>query len=225
MPTPFQRQFPNSLTVLRLVLAVAFFALLGAYQYPDGPSTLLNVATAVFILAAITDSLDGMLARRWEVVSAFGRIMDPVADKVLVIGAFVFLCGPRFLVPPDTPVAGGLDSLVTAVDSRRLITGLYPWMVVVIIARELLVTSIRGMLEGIGVEFGAVGAGKLKMVLQSVATPAILLLVANADPTDLAWAAWTRDALVYLMIFFTVISGAPYVTRAWAVLRRGQATS
>ena len=113
------RQLPNTLTVLRLILAGVFFLVLNQYRYgvADNPQHLiLWSAFVLFILAAGTDWLDGYLARKWQAESQFGRIMDPFCDKVLVIGAFVYMAGPRFAVPPE---AG--ESVV------RSITGVYPW--------------------------------------------------------------------------------------------------
>ena len=93
-----RRSLPNTLTMLRLVLAAAFLAALNAYRYPDHNVTWANLSIGLFILAAVTDALDGYLARRWEATSIFGRIMDPFCDKVLVLGAFIYLAGPRFIV-------------------------------------------------------------------------------------------------------------------------------
>ena len=98
MSPTFWRQLPNTLTVLRAVLAGGFFAALNAYRYPDENILWGNIAIALFCAAAATDALDGYLARRWHVESVFGRIMDPFCDKVLIMGAFIYLTGPRFLV-------------------------------------------------------------------------------------------------------------------------------
>jgi len=90
MPAMLQRQhIPNLLTMLRLLLAAVFFTLLASYQFGADQAWLLIPAMALFIAAALTDMLDGILARRWQVESKFGRIMDPFCDKVLILGAFV----------------------------------------------------------------------------------------------------------------------------------------
>ncbi|MCH7573171.1 MAG: CDP-alcohol phosphatidyltransferase family protein, partial [Planctomycetes bacterium] len=86
-----RRKLPNAITLCRLVLAVAFFATLNAYRYPDTNSVWANIAIALFIIAAITDALDGYLARKWNATTMFGRIMDPFCDKFLILGAFVYL--------------------------------------------------------------------------------------------------------------------------------------
>ncbi len=207
-----RQQLPNHLTLMRLVLAGLFFVVLPVYRYPVGPDWALTGAIALFLLAAFTDFLDGHLARRWQVESIFGRIMDPFCDKVLIIGAFIFLTGPRFVVP------------ATAADPDRTLmaTGVYPWMVALILARELLVTGIRGELEGRGVAFGANLWGKLKAILQMATIP-ILLLIVGLDPyaEGRQTLAIVRDLLVWAVVIVTVLSGIPYVTSAVASLRRG----
>ncbi len=225
VPTPFQRRLPNALTMLRVVLAVAFFAILTPWEYQDSPLAhgrspdwWLLVAAAVFVVAALTDLLDGMLARRWKVISVFGRVMDPFADKLLVIGAFVYLAGPGFTNPrlafPELvgPPAG--DHLMGL---RGAGPPVAPWMVAVILGRELLVTSIRGVIEATGMSFAATRSGKWKMVLQSVCVPAVLVLLnvpVRNDPDALDWAGWLMDGLVWATVIVTVWSGIPYGVRA-----------
>ncbi|MFW6038886.1 MAG: CDP-diacylglycerol--glycerol-3-phosphate 3-phosphatidyltransferase, partial [bacterium] len=208
------RQVPNILTVLRLVLAAVFFIVLNQYRYDSGrPEWLLVAAGVIFILAALTDAADGYLARRWHVESTFGRIMDPFCDKVLVIGAFIYLAGPRFVIPDRVP-----DSFFT------MVSGVYPWMVAIILARELLVTAVRGEVETTGVAFGANLWGKLKMILQSIGIPVILLIV-YLDPAaeGYRWLAWVRDVLVYAIVIVTALSVLPYLTQAARALNPPQA--
>src|ERR1700722_17949682 len=160
------RHVPNAITAGRLVLAVVFFVLLSYYQHegrgdplvlsPVHSVGLLNVAFIVYLIALFTDFLDGYLARRWKVEGAFGRVVDPFVDKVLVLGSFIFFAGKNFVIQEEH----------TAV--VKTITGVAPWMVVLILARELLVTTLRGASEASGQNFGADMGGKLKMVVQSV---------------------------------------------------------
>ena len=201
MPTVIRRNLPNALTLLRLVLAGGFFAALNAFRFPDTHIVWANVSIAVFILAAITDALDGYLARKWNVVSIFGRIMDPFCDKVLILGGFIYLAGPRFVVP----------EWVAAGDFFTMATGVYPWMVAVILARELLVTGVRGVMESMGHSGAAKWPGKVKMILQSVSIPIIIFLAANCRPDEQAWARWSCYVLVYATLVVTVCSGLPYV--------------
>jgi CDP-diacylglycerol---glycerol-3-phosphate 3-phosphatidyltransferase len=208
-----RRQLPNQLTMLRLFLAGVFFLVLNQYRYGKGPDWTLFLAILLFILAVLTDALDGYLARRWHVESTFGRIMDPFCDKVLIIGAFIYLAGPRFVIPEK------------AVERQffNMVTGVYPWMVALILARELLVTGIRGELEGAGVKFGANIWGKLKMILQSFGVPIILLLVwFDPQAQGHQWMGYLRDALVYAMVVATVFSGLPYITSAVRAVRGGK---
>lgn len=211
---------PNLLTGGRLVLAGVFFTLLGYYQYQGrGSPILLNIAFVVYCVALLTDFLDGYLARRWKVEGVFGRVVDPFVDKVLVIGSFIFFAGKNFIIPAT---AGRF-----VVDT---ITGVAPWMVVVILARELLVTSFRGMGEGGGVNFGAVFSGKVKMVVQSVTILVVLVYVnyfaARAGATAELWFRGFRNFCVWTTVIVTVLSGLAYVRRALAVsLRHGADTN
>ncbi len=203
------------LTMLRLVLAAAFFAALNAYRYPDTHVAWGNVAVFLFILATVTDALDGYLARRWEATSVFGRIMDPFCDKVLVIGEFIYLAGPRFVVP-EWVEEGSFFTMAS---------GVYPWMVAVILARELLVTGFRGEAESAGVSFASSWIGKWKMILQSVSIPIVIFLTINFKTHETLWAKWICYVLVYLTVGVTIWSGVPYVVRLRSVLpKRGAET-
>ena len=208
-------RLPNVLTMMRLVLAAVFFLTLNQYRYlgpgGDPQSAVLWASIVLFILAAITDYLDGYLARRWRVESRFGRIMDPFCDKVLVIGAFIYLAGPRFVIP-HRAAEGAFFNMAS---------GVYPWMVAVVLARELLVTAVRAELEGLGAKFGANLFGKWKMILQSITVPTVLLII-WLDPVRHEWTAWVRDAFVYTTILVTILSGIPYVHGAYEALRRTQ---
>jgi phosphatidylglycerophosphate synthase len=149
--------------------------------------------------------VDGWLARRWGAVSVFGRIMDPFCDKVLVLGAFIYLAGPRFVVP----------EWVERGEFFTMSTGVYPWMVAVILARELLVTGFRGEAESRGVSFASNWWGKWKMILQSIAIPIVIVLAANfktgaPDPLGVV-ARWACYAVVYATVIVTIGSALPYV--------------
>ena len=167
----------------------------------------------VFTVAAITDFADGYLARRWRVVSVFGRVMDPFGDKLLVIGAFVLLSSPVFV--ELTPTAEGGPVIATDAEGRiTSTTGVHVWMTLVILGRELLVTSIRGVMEGLGIEFSAGWSGKWKMVLQSIAAPFALFVAVN--PFALESEGWVllRDILVWAAVIVTAWSALPYLGRA-----------
>jgi CDP-diacylglycerol---glycerol-3-phosphate 3-phosphatidyltransferase len=176
---------PNLLTLSRLGLAVVLFALI-TYQ-------LWWWSLVVFILAAITDWLDGYLARKQGLTSAFGRNFDPLVDKVLVGGVFIFLL----------PVPGAY---------------LQPWMVTLVVARELIVTGLRSFFESQSVKFGADMLGKIKMTLQCAAIIGILLVLAmQADRTTI-WAT-IQIALIWSMVVITAISGLQYLLKAFLILK------
>ncbi|MEM7681420.1 MAG: CDP-diacylglycerol--glycerol-3-phosphate 3-phosphatidyltransferase [Planctomycetota bacterium] len=195
-------QIPNALTVLRLILSAGLFVGLAFYDHAAaGPGhPFLLIALGLFVVAAVTDALDGHLARKWNVESAFGRVADPVADKVLIMGTAVFLAGPAFATPEGQ------------------VTGVLPWMAVLMLLREFLVTAIRSEVESRGVKFGANVWGKLKMILQSVVLPLCLFYAWAGPAEDSAW-AWLRDGLVWAMVLATAASAWPYVTGARRALQ------
>ena len=203
-PTALQRSLPNALTIARIVLTAVFITGLTLHTPTQPLDGTLVLIAALFILAALTDALDGHFARKWSVVSRFGRVMDPFADKILILGAFVMLAGPGFFVTPEPGTR------------PTQLTGVYPWMVVVILARELLVTSLRGLVEAEGGDFSASWSGKWKMILQSVAVPLILVLVAAAPVGPGTPARWAIDITVWLTLAVTVLSAFPYLRRAFA---------
>lgn len=202
---------PNLLTFSRLVIAAVFFAMLSRYQHEmRGDPLFLNIAFMLYLVALITDYLDGYLARKWHAGSAFGRMTDPFVDKVLVLGSFIFFAGKNFVIPEHVP--GDVPNNV------KTITGVVPWMVVLILARELLVTTFRGASESAGKNFGASFSGKLKMTLQSL-TILIILAYVNFRPMLLHhnWeypAQIARDLAIWATLIVTVYSGIIYVRRA-----------
>lgn len=199
----WKRQLPNALTLGRLVMAAALVALLAMappIKGTTGPQPALLAAALLFVLAAITDALDGYLARRWQAVSVFGRVMDPFADKLLVLGAVVMLATPTF----EIAESGQLS----------MAAGFTGWMAVIILGRELLVTSIRGVFEARGIDFSASFWGKAKMVTQSVAIPGCLLVAGlwGAERPD--WAGWAATLAAWGTTLVTAASAVPYITRA-----------
>jgi len=177
---------PNKVTLGRLTLVFVLLILMSF----DGPGPL-NAALVVFIVAAVSDFLDGYLARKYHMTTEFGRAADPFVDKLVVLGALIFLL--RF---PDTFVK--------------------PWMVVVVLARELLVTGLRAIAESRGIAFAADAIGKVKTVLQLVAIGVEILVIANnLDTTGLTV---LRYVLLYLAVGFTILSGVEYVGRARSLL-------
>ncbi len=179
---------PNQLTFLRLILAVVLFGLIAVASW--------RWCVIVFAVAAFTDWLDGYLARKQGITSTLGRNLDPLVDKVLICGAYIFLI----------PV------------SRA---ELMPWMATLVVARELIITSLRGYLESQGARFGADWLGKIKMVLQCAALIAIFVdLEAMAySPEQGAWLGPLRSTLIYAMLLATALSGLQYLWKAALLLK------
>jgi CDP-diacylglycerol--glycerol-3-phosphate 3-phosphatidyltransferase len=180
----FPLNLPNMLTLVRIFLVpVVVVALLD--ETPNGDL----IAAGVFALAALTDGLDGYIARSRDDITTFGKLMDPLADKLLVTAALISLVS-----------LGRLEA----------------WIAMVIIARELAVTGLRGVAAEQGVVIQASWLGKLKTLLQVVA---IIALIAT-DPAPLG-----VDILVYVALAVTVISGVDYFVGFRRMISDHQAAS
>ncbi len=184
---------PNQLTFLRLILAVVMFCLIAWELY--------LASFVLFVIAAGTDWLDGYFARKYGQVTTLGRILDPFADKVIVCGTFIFL--------------------VAVPEMHEVRLGLRPWMVVVVVGRELLVTALRSFLEDQGADFSAQISGKLKMVFQCVAAGACLVYLDYLDPAASApgWVRWTMIVSVWAAVLSTIYSGLAYTLVASRLVR------
>jgi CDP-diacylglycerol--glycerol-3-phosphate 3-phosphatidyltransferase len=193
-PGPFLTPIPAWKRQLPNALTLARLALAPvAWLLIEGGRPL--TALVVIVVGAATDWFDGFLARRWHVTSVLGRQLDPLVDKLIVGGSFIAM-----LAYPSTE------------------TGLRPWMVAVMISRELLVQSLRGMIEGKGVAFGARWAGKFKTAFQFASLVAILFVLGQPAPPP-AGTTQARDALTWIAVGLTIYSGAAYVAVAWPHLR------
>lgn len=191
---------PNAITMSRLILALILFVVI-----QDGSNWI--VAATLFVVAASTDWLDGYLARKYGQVTTLGRILDPFVDKFIVGGAFLFLLEKNGSIPTGSDRAAivPLQSGVTA------------WMVIIVIGREMFVSSLRGFLEQQGKDFSASFSGKAKMTLQCFAVTASLLSL--APNLSWSWLPMTRDILLWLAVVVTVYSGLVYVFRAIELLK------
>ncbi len=132
---------PNKLTVAR-VIAVPFFIIAYMFGYD-------LIAFIIFVVASLTDMLDGQIARKQGLVTNFGKIMDPLADKILVYSAFCCMVE---------------NGLVPA------------WMLIIILAREFIVAGMRTVAASEGIVVAAGTSGKIKTVLQMIAVPLLLLI-------------------------------------------------
>lgn len=176
---------PNALSVARLFFGVATLWLIEINWYIP--------ALVLFLIAAITDALDGYVARLLKQETAFGRQLDPMIDKLLIASVLIFL-----VAIPGSGVAA--------------------WMASVIVVRELVIQWLRSMMEGKGVAFGAKMAGKLKTVFQCAAIVAALLALA-LSPDPATWVLVSRDLLIWVAVLLTISSGVEYLAVAAPKLR------
>jgi CDP-diacylglycerol--glycerol-3-phosphate 3-phosphatidyltransferase len=151
----------------------------------------LDIAFVLFVVAGLTDIVDGLAARRLNVTSKFGRMVDPLADKILVCGAFI--C---FAIIGE-PKLFGLGGATLAI---------IHWSVAgILIAREAYVTILRHIAEARGVNFAATKSGKIKMFLQSFAIGTVIIKTAHVQTA--AWGNWFTTITFIIMLTATVISG------------------
>ncbi|MDP7035975.1 MAG: CDP-diacylglycerol--glycerol-3-phosphate 3-phosphatidyltransferase [Planctomycetota bacterium] len=198
---------PNRITLIRFLLAIVLFFFLSQLEPPNRigyfeglqPGTpefsrILNIAWIFFFLGALTDALDGYLARKLELQTDLGRIADPFVDKIYVCGSFVFLSSA-----PDLAVH------------------IEAWMVVLVIGREFLITGLRGYVESKGHTFPAGWWGKIKMFLQCSTVVAILFTTANFPESP--FCLWTTHIILWAMLVSTFTSAVLYCRQAHRVSR------
>ena len=183
---------PNALTVLRFLLVPVYVGLL----YQDGGHTPMwrYWAWGVFVLAAVTDGIDGRLARRSGQITNFGKVADPIADKALTGAAFV-----------------GLSALGL----------IWWWVTVLVLVREIGITVLRFVVIRHGVMPAGRG-GKLKTMLQTFALGALTLPLASWQFADF-W-LWTAYGILAAAVVMTVLSGVDYVFEAVRLRRTSDRT-
>ena len=188
---------PNSLTVSRLVLTAVF-----VIGFTLGDPAGYGIALGAFTVAAITDFLDGYFARKLNLVTSLGKLLDPIADKVLTASAFIFLCAHEQRFCPA-------------------------WTVVVILAREFLVTGLRQIAVEKGKVIAADWSGKWKTVFQIgfCITALVWLFLESLGQEEFFLAQLARPGsllmptFLWLSLALTVISGLQYVWNSRDVLR------
>jgi CDP-diacylglycerol--glycerol-3-phosphate 3-phosphatidyltransferase len=174
---------PNALSISRLPLGAGLFWAISVRQWWLG--------VVLMTVAALTDWADGWWARKFGPLTPIGRNLDPLTDKVLVCGAFIFLL----------PVEG---------------SGLLPWMVTLVVARELIVTGLRGIVESAGHQFPADWFGKVKMVMQCLLLIGLLLgqSLAESNPVPAGQIRPGLTVLLWATMAATVFSLGQYLWRA-----------
>ena len=159
---------PNKLTVMRVIMIPFFVISLLAFQ---GEVRLLrNLAAAIFIVASLTDMLDGKIARKYNLVTNFGKFMDPLADKLLVCSALICLIE-----------LGQLPA----------------WMVIIIVSREFIISGFRLIAAEQGIVIAASCWGKFKTTFQMIA---VILMIVNLPVLHILTVACTWIALVLTVV-------------------------
>lgn len=201
-PEPSTMNVPNQLTLARVIMAPIFVGLM-SYDHV----VTFGLAYLVFIAAAITDYYDGHIARSRNLVTNFGKLFDPIADKVLMAAAFVMLMHVRGLTVPG-------------------------WTVVVILSREFLITGARSLAAGDGQIIGANLWGKTKTVIQMVYILTFLFLVivergthywiSGGSPAYQSILSQTSFWAMLFVAFFTAYSGFQFIRVNWSSLQLGK---
>ena len=185
------RLVPNILTFGRLVLTVVFLFMILYWPHAAEKPLFLDVAFVVFVVAGVTDIIDGITARRFKVTSKAGRMMDPLFDKILVCGAFI--C---FAIIGEPKLF----------DFSAVILAVFQWSVAFIVtAREIYVTALRHIAEARGINFASTASGKAKMVLQSFAIGTVIIKMAHVPSAT--WGNWFTTVTFAAMLVVTIISG------------------
>jgi CDP-diacylglycerol--glycerol-3-phosphate 3-phosphatidyltransferase len=211
------RQVPNLVTGARLVLAVGAFAFMAQVLETQPGSAEMERAAFwafwFFFVASVTDFVDGYLARKYDWVTALGRVADPVVDKVLTLGAMIYLA---------------VDDSLYAIDGD-LCAVMPVWVVVLMIGREFLVTALRGLVESQGMQFGADWFGKIKLILQTTYISIALGVVGGIpDFLFIPWLDFTRHPWLFAFMFWamvvlTVFSGVNYCVKGVRLMANSKA--
>ena len=163
------------------------------------PYKMYGTAVVVFVIAASTDWVDGYWARKYGQVTKLGRIFDPFVDKIIICGTFIYLAA-------EYPASG-----------------IMPWMAVVVVGRELLVTALRSAIEGKGGDFSAKYLAKWKMLFQCAAAVASLVALRYAfqypDDDLPRWISFSLVVSVWIAIILTIYTGLEYVFIAARAMR------
>ena len=175
---------PNRITTARIIASLGLFAFLAWTDTCAGPEWWPPlVAGSVLIIVVATDALDGHYARKLGQITDFGRIADPVADKLALSGSFIFLTSTDWAQP-----------------------WLPTWVVVLIVGREFLVTGLRGFVEARGVAFPSRMDGKVKMVVQCVAIPTLFAWRMLTNGADMGWDGPAIPVLIDVAEFLTLLA-------------------
>ena len=190
---------PNILTFTRFALTFVFLGMILYSPSATNRQFFLDIAFVLFVIAELTDIVDGRIARKFNVSSKLGRMSDPLADKILVCGSFV--C---FAIIGQPELFGF---------SRAALAAIHWTTAGILIIREAYVTIIRHITEARGLVFPAVATGRVKGVLQAFAIGTVIIKAAHVQTA--AWGYWFTTVTYVLMLAFTIISGFAATRRSW----------
>ena len=193
----------NKLTLARIVLVpfFAFFIIYPVFTYEHTTWSRI-IAAAIFILAAITDFLDGKIARKKQIITHVGKFMDPLADKFMIFGALIAICASDFIIADDLTVP------------HWLLYNVFLWSTLAVVFRELAVTSMRLVVSReSGVVVAANMLGKIKTVSQFVCIIVVLL-----EPIVFPTGGFLSLFSMVIMVVFTIWSGVHYIRQYWNFL-------
>ncbi len=184
---------PNRLTVARLVMTLVFFVMLTI-----GGTLWLDIGLALLIAAGVTDVLDGVVARRANQMTLFGQVADPVVDKVLISGAYLFFAS-------GFETSGGSWAIS-------------PWAPLLVMGRELVVSGLRSYAEAQNTPIGSTVFGKSKFVVQFLSVCIVVLVLSHFSGSELALAA--AEGAIWVAVFVSLATAAVYLVRVETLLRR-----
>ena len=205
---------PNKITMARICMIPLFVVVF----YLDVIPCNFLIAAVIFVLAALTDALDGHIARSRNLVTNLGKFLDPIADKVLVSTAFILLLTePSVFSTPFLLFNGGEVDAVLAAETAMLITA--GVCVAVILARELIVSGFRMVAAERKLVIAADKLGKIKTTCQDISIAVLLASMSFLETTAGQIAALVGLVFFFLCTFFTVLSGINYIVKNIQVLK------
>lgn len=202
---------PNKLTITRLVLVIPFIVFMTLYWesrvfsnifgYEIWGRVFLGISLLIFIIAMVTDFFDGHIARKTKTVTEFGKLWDPLADKIITMTAFVFLVGVK-LVPA--------------------------WILIILVIRDIIVDGTRVMMAKHNIELSASIFGKLKTLLLSFGIIVVMLSYCIEDFEDISKYTGIYKILInhglnifnIIGIYFSIHSSVLYVKKVWPYLMK-----
>lgn len=190
---------PNRLTVGRIFM-IPIFVFFIVYNLFDNADVSRIIAASLFVIAAFTDFLDGYIARSKGLVTDFGKFMDPLADKFLILGAMFAICFSDYIFDYESVI------------SMDIIRHVFFWTAIIVVFRELAVTSMRLVVaKSNGAVIAASMLGKIKTTTQIIGVTVVII-----EPVLFPFCGGVLTLVTsLLMLFFTVVSGINYIATYW----------